>query len=70
LDENESLVQGIRAICFSSVALPVRECVVTIVRIGSTKKYSDGWETAFARKRQNSQKTATARKVTKKSKKR
>jgi hypothetical protein len=32
---------------------------VTLLRSGSTKKYADGWDAAFGKKRSSAKKTAT-----------
>lgn len=47
---------------------------MTIVRVGTNQKYSDGWETAFSKKKSASKakakgKQASAKKPAKKSKK-
>ncbi len=48
---------------------PMRVTAVTIVRVGATKKYSDGWETAFSKGKKKAQaakpKKAAAKKSTK-----
>jgi hypothetical protein len=37
---------------------------VTIVRVGATKKYSDGWESAFSKGRSKSSAAPAAKKAT------
>lgn len=37
---------------------------MTIVRVGTNKKYAEGWEAAFGGKRKKKAKTATSKKAT------
>ena len=41
---------------------PTRWTTVTIVRIGATKEYSDGWESAFSKGKKKAGSTAKAKK--------
>jgi hypothetical protein len=56
--------------CRASLANPGEVTAVTIVRVGATKKYSDGWESAFGAGKKKSApaapKKSAGRKSTKK----
>lgn len=41
---------------------------MTIVRVGATKKYADGWETAFAKGKKKAEPVAAAKKASAKPK--
>jgi hypothetical protein len=48
----------------------IEEIIVSIIRVGSNKKYSDGWEAAFSgKKKQSGQKSTAKKKTAKKAKK-